>query len=358
MRSSLQPNYFILSTVLILMVIGILVLADASAPLSMKQFGNAGVYLFKIMIFTLLALVGALASYKVDMALFKKKSLPFLVVSIILCLIVFLPVIGLKIRGAQRWINLGIMTLQPSDLLKLASILFLAAFITNNPIKKWKDFFIFLCVSAAIFFPIVLQKDMSNLIVMAVYVFAMLAVSSANKKFIWALIILGIILMGVLIFVESYRLERVQTMLNPDLDPMGSGWQTRQALITIGSGGFWGMGLGMGKQKLIVPQAMTDLIYSILCEQLGFIGGVTVIILFLLLFWQGVKTALDSRDEFYKLTAMGITVWITAQAFVNISSAVGLFPITGIPLPFISYGGSALATEIIAIGILLNISKA
>ncbi len=129
-------------------------------------------------------------------------------------------------------------------------------------------------------------------------------------------------------------------------------------MITIGSGGFWGIGLGLGRQKLIVPQAMTDLIYSILCEQLGFIGGVGVIVLFLMLFWQGVKVALESRDEFYKLTAMGITVWIVAQAFVNISSAVGLFPITGVPLPFISYGGSALIAEIIAIAILLNISKA
>lgn len=358
MRSSLQPNYYILSTVLILIVIGILVLADASAPLSMKQFGNAGVYLFKIMAFTILALIIGLACYKKDMEWFKKKSLPFLVISIVLCLIVFLPVIGLKIRGAQRWINLGIMTLQPSDFLKLASILFLAAFISDNPIKKWKDFFLFLAINAVIFFPIVLQKDMSNLMVMAAYVFTMLVVSSANKKFIWALVILGIILMSGLVFIESYRLERVQTMLNPDLDPMGSGWQTRQALITIGSGGFWGIGLGLGRQKLIVPQAMTDLIYSILCEQLGFIGGVGVIVLFLMLFWQGVKVALESRDEFYKLTAMGITVWIVAQAFVNISSAVGLFPITGVPLPFISYGGSALIAEIIAIAILLNISKA
>ena len=157
---------------------------------------------------------------------------------------------------------------------------------------------------------------------------------------------------------EPYRLDRWLIFLHPDTDPLGKGFQLRQSLISLGSGGFFGKGLGMSTQKFgFLPQAMTDSIFAIIGEELGIIGGIFLIAAFILLFWLGIKVARNSGDRFSKMTAIGIVVWIILQAFVNMASVAGIFPLAGIPLPFFSYGGSHLAVEMIGIGLLLNISK-
>jgi cell division protein FtsW len=202
------------------------------------------------------------------------------------------------------------------------------------------------------------QRDASTLGIITI---SLLVLYFSAKTPLWHTISIVIAGLSYLLFIvrfEPYRLDRWLIFLHPDTDPMGKGWQLRQALISLGSGGIFGKGLGWSSQKYqFLPQAMSDSIFAIIGEELGIIGCVAIIIIFLLFFWQGIKIARNSTDKFSKMVAVGIVVWITLQAFINIASTAGIFPLAGIPLPFFSYGGSHLVVELIGVGLLLNISK-
>src|SRR3989344_1187194 len=367
-------NYYFLITVLLLVFFGILFLATLSAPASLQFFGNTNYYLFHQLFALSIGLVSCFTFFKIPLHILKKISLPILIVNLLLLIVVFLPFLGVKFWGAKRWINIGGSTLQPSEFLKFTSVVYLSAWISNkfsetsrrgwimtakkgyyDFVKVFLPFLILLALIAIIFY---FQKDVSTLIIVGVALTTIYFVSGTSIWHSILLIISGIFGILLLIKIEPYRTQRLLTFLHPEKDPLGIGLQLKQSLISIGSGGFFGKGIGMSTQKFgFLPQAMSDSIFAIIGEETGIIGCLFLISLFLLFLWFGIKIANSASDKFSKLAVIGITTWIVFQAFFNIASTVGLLPLSGIPLPFFSYGGSHIIAEMIGVGIILNVSK-
>lgn len=367
-------NYYFLLLVTFLTGFGILFLAALSAPASLQVRGNTNYYLFNQVVKLAIGVVVGIVVFLLPLKFFKKISPALLIINLVLLALVFLPGLGTKFWGAQRWVSVGNFTFQPSEFLKITSILYLSALLSNRfsqtTKKSWaysvkksyynfiRVFLPFLFLSGIIAVILIFQKDLSTLGIVSI---TLLAVYFAAGTPLWHTILSIIAGVGgvmALIKIEPYRVQRFLVFLNPETDPLGTGFQLKQSLLAIGSGGIFGKGLGMSTQKFgFLPQAISDSVFAILGEETGIIGTSILILLFLLFFWLGFKIANRAADKFSKLTAIGITIWITSQAFLNIASTISIFPISGIPLPFFSYGGSHLITEIIGVGILLNISK-
>ncbi|MEK7664755.1 MAG: putative peptidoglycan glycosyltransferase FtsW [Patescibacteria group bacterium] len=368
-------NYPLFFLAVFLVGFGIFFLAIISALSSLRQFGNTNYYIIHQLKFGLLpgALLGFVA-YKFPLHYLKKIIPIFLFLNFILLLLVFTPFMGSKFWGAQRWINIGEFIFQPSELLKITSVLYLSAWIASklsetkqkdwiSIVKKGYYNIIYLFIPFLIFLTIIsiiliCQPDITTLGIIGLTLIFIYFSSGAPFWHTALTIVGGIGGLLFLITTKSYRLDRWLVFLNPGADPLGKGLQLNQSLIAIGSGGFFGKGLGMSVQKFgFLPQAMTDSIFAIYAEETGIFGSFILISLFVLFLYLGFKIAKKTDDKFAKLTAIGITFWITFQAFINISSVAGIFPLSGIPLPFFSYGGSHLINELIGIGLLLNISK-
>ncbi|MDD2696768.1 MAG: putative lipid II flippase FtsW [Candidatus Pacebacteria bacterium] len=357
-----HPDYILLGLLGFLLALGIVILASVSASFSFKKFGDT-YYLLRhqILLGLIPGLVLAFLAFKINLAKIKKWIFPILLGNLLLMVLVFLPVIGSGSEKASRWIYLGSFSFQPSELLKLVFILYLATWLVSKIEKKIKDsqpFIGFVMIIGIVTLLLVLQPNISTL---GVIVFTAVLMYFAINTPPWhsvLIVLLGLIALYSLIQIAPYRIERLAVFLNPETDPMGIGYQTKQALITVGAGGAGGVGLGMSVQKWgFLPESVADSIFAVFCEETGFIGGSILIFLFLIFLWRGFKIAKGTPDKFSQLTAVGITSWITIQAFVNIGAMIGLLPLTGIPLPFVSYGGSALIIELAGAGILLNISK-
>ena len=346
-----------------LILSGILILSSVSSAYSFKKFGNTYYFLKHQIIFGLIpGIIMGFLAFKTKLSLLKKWSPGLLLITLVLMLMVFLPFMSFKSGDAARWIKIGTFTFQPSELLKLVSILYFATWLSSRMEREEKSlektFMAFLMLLIIIILLLYFQSNVSTLGVIVLTAFLMYFSIDTPLWHILLVILLGIGALFVLIKVAPYRINRLAVFLNPDLDPMGIGYQVKQAIITVGSGGTWGVGLGMSAQKFgFLPQTISDSIFAVFSEETGFIGAIFLILLFLFFAWTGFKIAKRSKDSFSKLTALGITFWIIIQAFVNIGAMIGVLPLTGIPLPFIGYGGSALALELIGMGILLNISK-
>jgi len=368
-------NYFLFFVVIFLLGFSILFFACLSAPASLQRFGNTNYFLFHQLLFGLLpGIILGFIAYKISLP-FLKKWAPLLVLGNLgLLFLVFFPKIGFSAGGASRWINFGFGSIQPSEFLKITAILYLSAWIASKladtPVKDWKAVtkrgyhnIIYILVPFLIFLGVIsialyLQSDASTLGIISL---TLLVLYFSAKTPVWhtvSIIIAGASALLFMIRFEPYRLDRWLIFLHPDTDPLGKGFQLRQSLISLGSGGIFGNGLGMSTQKFgFLPEAMTDSIFAIIGEEIGIIGCFIIICAFVLLFWLGLRIAKNSNDKFSKMVAIGVVFWITLQAFINMSSSAGIFPLSGIPLPFFSYGGSHLTVELIGIGLLLNISK-
>ena len=368
-EKSKNPDYILMATTILLLIFGIIVLASASTPISQSKFGSS-YYLLRhqLLIALVPGILVMILLFKIPLNFFKKKASLFLLINLILMMLVFLPQIGMKVGKAARWISIGSLSFQPSEILKLVFVLYLASWLeTRNKKTSLSSTFrknfsenliAFLVIIGLVAVILVFQSDISTLgVIMAsavlVYFFA--------KTPLWHTLligVLGIASLFALINFASYRSERISVFLNPEIDPMGIGYQIKQSLIAVGSGGTWGLGFGMSQQKFgLLPHPISDSIFAILAEEAGMVGASILIFLFLLFLWRGYRIGKRSQNMFSRLTALGITSWILIQAFINIGSMIGILPLTGIPLPFISYGGSALITELGAVGILLNISR-
>ena len=368
-------NYFLFFLVAALVGFSFLFFAGLSAPASLQRFGNTNYYLIHQLLYGFLpAIVLGIIGYKISLDFLKKWAFVFVILNISALFLVFLPKIGSAAGGASRWLDLGFFSFQPSEFLKITAILYLSAWISSRinegGASGWKDMakrgynnIIYLFVPFVIFLGLIavalfLQKDASTLGIISI---TLVSLYFSSKTPLWhtALIVIsGLSILLFLVKFEPYRLDRWLIFLHPDADPLGKGFQLRQSLISLGSGGFFGKGLGMSTQKFgYLPQAMSDSIFAIVGEELGFIGAAIIVLFFLLFLWLGIQIAKNSNDRFSKMTAIGIVVWITLQAFINISSSAGIFPLAGIPLPFFSYGGTHLAVELFGVGLLLNISK-
>lgn len=359
---------FLLLTITALIIFGIIILSSVSAIFSLQKYGDS-YYLLKHQIFLglLPGIILGFLLYRMNLAVLKKWAPKLLLITLFLMIAVFVPFIGKTSGGATRWIELGSVTFQPSELLKLSFIIYLAAWLSSRVAKDssqknkktfGQTFFAFLAIIIVIAILLYLQPNISTLGI--IILTGLVMYFTAKTPLFHTILISFAGLSALLLFIrlEPYRMSRFLVFLNPDKDPMGSGYQLNQSLIAIGSGGFFGLGLGMSMQKLgFLPQSIADSVFAVFSEETGFIGSVFLISLFLLFFWRGLKIALDAKDVFLQLLAMGIICWIMIQTFVNIGAMIGLLPLTGIPLPFVSYGGSALMVELAAMGVLLNISK-
>jgi cell division protein FtsW len=353
------------SFLLILMIIilfGLAILASAATVLSYENYGNSYGYLKHQVLFGLLpGLFLFFIINKISLNFFKKYSLLFLIFTVALLFLLFLPGFGFETKGAARWLQLGSFTFQPSELLKLTFILYLAAWLETR--KKSLESFLeglipFLVICTLIAVLLIAQPDVGTLgVILLIGAFIYFAAGGKISHLIFSALV-GVIFLAILIYSEQYRLKRWAVFLDPNLDPLGAGYQIKQALIAIGSGGIFGLGFGMSRQKYnYLPEPMGDSIFAVTAEELGFIGAIILILLFLVLTWRGFKIAKNSKTVFGSLAAVGITSWIAIQAFVNIGAISGLMPLTGITLPFVSYGGSSILVLLAACGILYNISR-
>jgi len=361
-----HPDYYLLFIVALLVVFGILILSSVSANYSFEKYGNTYYILRRQSIFLLIGLFLAYLAYRINLNIIKKLSPLLLLFGLIILSLVFVPGIGSRSEeslSAARWIGWGQYSFQPSEFLKLFFILYLASLLgsrieSNKKASLGKTLIPFFVVLFIIGIALFYQPNLSTLGIIALT--GLIIYSCANIP-LWQPIIAGFILLAFFISImilAPYRMDRLKVFFNPDQEPQGIGYQSGQALIAVGSGGIMGVGLGMGNWKLgFLPQTISDSIFAVYAEESGFIGALILVLLFLSFSWAGFRIAKRSENGFFRLTSIGITSWIIIQAFVNIGAMIGILPLTGIPLPFIGYGGSALITELIAMGVLLNISK-
>ena len=353
-RRTRKPDPALIVIILLLVFLGILVLASVSASFSRAKTGSTLFFLNHQLLFGLLpGLILGIIAYALPLKFLKEKSPLLLLASLAAMGAVFLPVIGGSSGGAARWLFLGPFSFQPAELLKLAFIIYLAAWLDKKSLLGP-----FAIILGAVGFLLIAQPDIGTLIVLAAIACIMYFSAKTPLWHILALGGTGIAAILLLIKLAPYRLARLQVFLDPSLDPLGSGYQIKQALISIGSGGLFGRGLGLSVQKFgFLPQPMSDSIFAVFSEEAGFIGALFLVVLFLFFALRGYAVASMVEDNFPKLLAIGVVSWISIQAFVNIGALTGILPLTGIPLPFLSYGGSALVCELIGMGLLLNVSK-
>ncbi len=368
MKKINTSDYTLILTVAALLLIGVVIIASVSTMPSQQTFGTPYYYLGRHIIYILIGILAGFITFKTKLSLLKKWSVPLLGINLALLLLVLK--FGFSSGGATRWMIIGPIMIQPSEFLKLTLIIFLAAWLEKvadqNNLKKKKKAsneskrglaisLLFFVISAGL---LIAQPDFGTTVVIFSVFAIMYFLTGAPLWHTISLGLSGLGAMAVLVKIAPYRFERLLIFLNPDLDPMGKGYQIKQTFIAIGSGGLFGLGLGMSRQKFgFLPETMTDTIFATLAEEAGFIGSFVLVSLLILFLWMGINIAKKASDKFSFLAAAGIVSWIIVQSFVNIGAMVGVLPLTGIPLPFISYGGSHLITELAAIGILLNISK-
>lgn len=338
----------------ILVIFGLLMVYDASVIQGLRDFNDGYYYIRQQTIWVTIGLILLIFFAQFDYRKFKALALPLIFISLLALIAVFIPGFGISGGGAHRWLKLGPITLQPAEIIKLTGVIFLATvFEKKARILPGVLLLILITVITAI-----LQRDLGSTLV-----FVAIAVSLyfASGGAIWhfALLLPSVIVtLFFLIFTQSYRSKRILAFLDPFSDLQGFTYHISQVLIALGSGGLFGLGLGHSRQKFeYIPEVATDSIFGIIGEELGFLGGIFVIMLFANLLIRGFKIAESAQDNFGRILALGLTSWLGIQVIINLSSMVSLLPLTGVPLPFISYGGSALVANLMAVGILLNISK-
>lgn len=357
-----KSDIILLYSVLGLIIFGLIMIASAGIGYSRVRFGDEYFFFKRQLLFGVLPGLLIMTIVKnIDYRIWKKISFPFFFVSIIFLILVFVPGVGTKIYGASRWVQFGPFSFQPAEMLKISLILYLAAWLEGKK-EVVEDFYEslvpFVIVVAMISFLLIKQPDIGTLGATILIAMSVFFASGAKISHMFLMGAAGLASLFVLIKLESYRMNRLLVFLNPELDPRGIGYQINQALLAIGSGGIFGIGLGHSLQKFnYLPEPVGDSIFAIIGEELGILGELALIFLFALLAVRGFKIAKSAPDTFGRLTAVGIVSWIIFQAFINIAAISGLIPLTGIPLPFISYGGTSIIFLLTGIGILLNISK-
>ncbi len=355
-------DYTLVITILLLLSIGLIMVLSASSPSALSESGDSYKYFNKQLLFAVLGLIAMYVISKIDYRFYRKFYKQAWWISLILLILVML--VGKTVNEAKRWIYItDTLSFQPSEIVKFLMIIFYAGILTKNrdQLGKFKEGFLkHILLVVPIIALLMLQPHFSASMVIITIVAVMMIL--AGCKF-WHFLAtggaVGIPGMIGLIILEPYRLARVTTFLDPWKDATGAGWQVIQSLYAIGSGGLFGAGLGESKQKyLYIPEPHNDFIFSVLAEELGFVGCVLVILLFAIFIWRGVLIAMKSPDMFGSLIAIGITTMVAIQVILNIAVVTSSVPATGMPLPFFSYGGTALFILLCEMGVLLNISRA
>ena len=367
MARRLETDRWLFGVTLVLCLMGAVMIFSASAITAQQMYGHSYIFVARQAAWLVMGLLGMFALMKLDYHRLREPA----VVYTVLCLVVVM-LVGTffldKSHATHRWIKLGPLNLQPSEMAKLAIILYLAWFLdlrrrreTSLEFKK-QDFLqtilpavapILVCVAL-----IVAEPDLGTSVDVVLIMAAILFVAGLSWKWLAVGAAAGLPALLLLIMHASYRQARLMAFLHPDSDPQGAGFQLLQSLIAVGSGGFTGVGLMESKQKLFyLPEAHTDFIFAVICEELGFLGATIVIALFAMYAWRGLRAAFNAPDAFGRMVALGVTAMVLFQALINFAVVLGMMPTKGIPLPFVSYGGSSLLVMLLATGVLLNISQ-
>lgn len=355
------PDMWLMAATGLLLLIGVLMVYSASAVIAYHHFDDSLFYAKRQLLFAVLGVLAMMWVLRIDYGAFRKWSKPALIACFILLVVVLIPGVGILRNGARSWLGIGAFSIQPSEFTKLAMIVFLAHWLADHQ-RKLTRFTAGLLPALAVltlaFALIMLQPDLGTGSVLFASGLLMVFVAGMRVKHMLALIGLGVVGLVALIVSAPYRIQRITGFIDPWQDPLGSGYQIIQSLYAIGPGGLMGVGYGMSKQKhLYLPEPQTDFIFSVTAEELGFLGGATVIILFAIVVWRGLHIAFRAPDLPGTLMAVGVTGQIGIQAIMNIGVVTGVFPVTGITLPLLSYGGSSLTLTMLSIGVLLNISR-
>ncbi len=361
MKERRTADRFFLGIIIALIIVGFFIFTSASLGLLGRTGANFSVVALK----QLIILIGGLGIMslvaKIPYKKWREWALPIFIGSLILTALVFLPKIGMSAGGARRWLSLGPLSLQPSEFLKLGFVIYLAAWcsIIKDKIQTIRfgfgPFLLLLGMPAAL---ILLQPDTGTFMVFFTAAVAMFIAAGGRWLHLLGLLLTGVILVGFMAYTRPHVRERIMTFINPTQDTLGSSYQLNQSLIAIGSGGVTGRGFGQSVQKFnFLPEPIGDSIFAVASEEFGLIGSLIIISLFVLFGLWGLKIAARVPDTFGRLLGVGIVILITAQSFINISAMLGLIPLTGVPLVFISHGGSALLIALVEVGIVLNLSR-
>jgi len=356
-----NTDYSFLIIVAILVVFGLVMLSSASSDLGKIKYGDSFYYLKHQLISGVLpGVLGFIFASLVNYKFWKKISLYFLILGIVLLLLVFTP-LGITAYGSQRWINISGFSFQPAEIVKLALITYMASWLSKN-YKKQKGFtestLPFLIILILVTLPIFLQPATTTALLLVLSTLVMYLTAGANLKSLAFTFLVMLLIFIVLVVTTPYRFQRIFNFLHPQNDVLGKNYHLNQLLMAIGNGGLWGVGYGKSTTKIFyLPEPMSDSIFAVIGEELGFVGSVLLIMMFLFLIWSGIKIAKRTEDPFGRFFVIGGVALIGFQAFIHIASISGLLPPTGVPLPFISYGGTSLATLLTTSGIIFKISK-
>lgn len=356
-----QPDYILWMTVTALVLFGLVMLSSAGSVLGFQRFDDSNFFLKRQLVSVAIGVVAMFITLRIDYHLWHKWAIPLFVVLAGLLVAVFIPGLGIESLGAFRWINLGVFVLQPSEIAKLIMVIYLAAWLDRreSELRQARSTLLpFLITVGLVAGLVLMEPDLGTTTIIVAIAMVLYFAAGAPWKYILGVLGAGMTFVLLLIKIEPYRAQRFTVFLNPDLDPLGIGYHINQALLAIGSGGWLGLGLGHSRQKFnYLPEPAGDSIFAVTAEELGFIFVTFFIAVWAFFIFRGLRVAQHAPDRFGQLVAIGIMTWLGLQAFLNIGALSGILPLTGIPLPFLSHGGSAIIANLAAIGILLNISR-
>jgi len=356
-----SPDYFLFLVVLALVGLGIVMVYSASAILATDRFRDPYFFLKKQFFWAVLGFACLWGAMRVDYRRLERLVVPLLVISLVLLLLVLVPPFGQQINGTRRWLRGGPLSFQPVELAKFSLVLYLAAFLSRRQALMpsfSQGLLPPLLVAGLMAGLTILQPDLGNSLALIILTLALAYLAGARVAHMLAIAGAALPAVGLLIALRPYRWRRMLAFVNPWDDPQGSGFQIIQSFLALGSGGWFGLGLGESKQKLFyLPEPYTDFIFAIIGEELGLLGATVIVGLFAVLIWRGLRIGLRAPDAFGGYLALGLTVMLATQTLVNLGVVTGTLPTKGLPLPFVSFGGSALLMTMFSTGVLLNISQ-
>lgn len=359
MKKQIDKVLFI--SIIMLSLFGLIMIYSASSIWSEYKFNDSFHYLKYQAVFLMIGIIVMIMFSKIDTKLYYEKSNKILLVCLILLVLVLIPGIGSVRNGSRSWFGIGPFGIQPSEAAKLGLIIFTSKYLTNSNkfLKSYKQgVFPILGITLLIFGLIMLQPDLGTGLILVTSIISLLFIAGVNMKFFLYMGFLGLIGVVILIIIAPYRMDRITSFIDPWSDALGTGFQIIQSLYAIGPGGLLGVGFSNSIQKhFYLPEPQTDFIFSIIAEEFGVLGAFIVVGLFSIILIRGIKIALSTKDQFSKYLAFGMVFQIIFQTIMNLMVVIGLIPVTGVTLPFLSYGGSSLLISMVSMGILLNISR-
>jgi len=361
MPRKLTPDFCLFGLVVVLVSVGVVMVYSASAIVAADRFHDPFFFLKKQLFWAVAGFACLWAAMRIDYRRLELVVTPLLIASLVLLVLVLVPPFGQEINGTRRWFRSGPVSFQPVELAKFALVLYLASFLTRrqDEVKSFAHGLLPVLMVAGLMAGLtVLQPDLGNSLALIILALGLAYLAGARP---WHMVAVGaaaLPVVGVLVAMKPYRWRRMVAFVNPWDDPQGSGFQIIQSFLALGSGGWLGLGLGESKQKLFyLPEPYTDFIFAVVGEELGFVGAVAIVVLFALVIWRGLRIGLRAPDAFGSYLALGLTLMLATQTLVNLGVVTGALPTKGLPLPFISFGGSALLTTMFSTGVLLNISQ-